>query len=110
VEHLGEPVGASVFGPAGVDGLERFTEVYMIYVCAGEIGRGAGRRLAVATWSVIRASRARGVVGHVHVNKRPFRNSVERMGIAPHEKPQEELWYGLPVRVVEYRMSLKPCT
>ncbi len=110
VEHLGEVVGASVFGPTGGDGLVGFAEVYMIYVRAGEIGRGAGRRLAVRTWSVIRASGARGIVGHVYVNNRPIRNSIERMGIEAHGQPQEQLWHGLPVRVLEYRLPLTPDT
>ena len=106
VEREGEIVGASVFGPSNVEGLEGFTEIYMLYVRADEIGGRASRRLVVRTFGEIRASGARGIVGHVHVNNRPLRSRVEQMGIRPYGKPQEQIWYGLPMRVVEYRMSL----
>lgn len=106
VERSGEIVGTSVFGPTRVHGLEGFIEIYMLYVRAGEIGGGAGRRLVLRTLGTIRDSGARGIVGHVYVNNRPFRSQIERMGIEPHGKPQEQIWYGLPVRVVEYRLTL----
>lgn len=105
VERFGEIVGASVFGPTGGDGLDGFSEIYMLYVRADEIGRGAGRRLAIRTLGAIRASGAKGVVGHVYVNNRRFRTQMKRLGIEPHGEPQEQIWYGLPVRVVEYRRS-----
>jgi len=107
VERFGEIVGASVFGPTQADGLEGYIEIYMIYVRAAEIGSGVGWRLVVRTLGSIRESGARGVVGHVYVNNRSLRNRIERMGIQPHGKPQEQIWYGLPIRVIEYRMSLK---
>jgi len=103
VERSGEIVGASVFGPTGGDGLDGFSEIYMLYVRADEIGRGAGRRLAIRTLGAIRASGAKGVVGHVYVNNRRFRTQMKRLGLAPHGDTQEQIWYGLPVRVVEYR-------
>ncbi len=109
-ERDGEIVGASVFGPTQVDGLEGFMEVYMLYVRADEIGGRASKRLILRTLGAIRASGARGIVGHVYVNNRLLRNRVERMGIQPHGKPQEQIWYGLPVRVVEYRLLLRSGT
>lgn len=106
VERSGEVVGASMFGPSQVEGLDGFTEVYMIYVRSSEIGGGAGRRLVMRTFVAIRDLGARGIVGHVYVRNRPFRDQVERMGIEPYGDPQEQIWYGLPVRVVEYRLTL----
>ncbi|MFV1972025.1 MAG: hypothetical protein ACC683_13630 [Acidimicrobiia bacterium] len=106
VERAGEIVGASMFGPTKVDGLDGFTEIFMIYVRSGEVGGGAGRRLVIRTFGAIRNSGARGIVGHVYVRNRPFRDQIEGMGIEPHGDPQEQIWYGLPVRVVEYRLTL----
>jgi len=106
VERSGEIVGASVFGPTGGGDLDGFTEVYMLYVRADEIGRGAGRRLVLRTLGAIRASGATGVVGHVYVNNRRFRSQIKRLGIEPFGDTQEQIWYGLPVRVVEYRLPL----
>ncbi|MCL1598451.1 MAG: hypothetical protein M3094_04660, partial [Actinomycetia bacterium] len=106
VERDGEIVGASVFGPTQVDGLEGFMEIYMLYVRAGEIGGTASRRLVLRTLGSIRGSGFRGIVGHVYVNNLPFRSQIEKLGIQPHGKPQEQIWYGLPIRVVEYRLDL----
>ncbi|MFV2000886.1 MAG: N-acetyltransferase family protein [Acidimicrobiia bacterium] len=106
VERSGEIVGASVFGPTGGGDLDGYTEIYMLYVRADEIGKGAGRRLVLRTLGAIRASGATGVVGHVYVNNRRFRSQLKRLGIEPYGDTQEQIWYGLPVRVVEYRLPL----
>ncbi len=108
VERDGEIVGTSVFGPTRADGLDGYVEVYMIYVLAGEIGRGAGRRLVVRTVAAIRSSGARGIVGHVYVGNRALRDRLEAHGTAPHGDTQEQIWYGLPIKVVEYRLPFSP--
>ncbi|MCL1594858.1 MAG: PH domain-containing protein [Actinomycetia bacterium] len=108
VEHSGEIVGASVFGPTNVDGLDGFTEIYMLYVRAAAIGKGPGRRLVSRTFGAIRSLDASGIVGHVYVNNRRFRSQVKRLGIQAHGDTQEQIWYGLPVQVVEYRFPLRP--
>lgn len=107
VERSGEIVGASVFGPTNADGLDGFVEIYMLYVRASEIGKGSGRRLVSRTYSAIRSLDARGIVGHVYVNNRRFRSQVKRLGIEPYGDSQEQIWYGLPVQVVEFRFPLR---
>lgn len=105
VERSGTIVGASVFGPTNGDGLDGYVEVFMLYMLADEIGTEASRRLVLRTLAAIRASGAAGIVGHVQVGNRRFRSQIERMGIVPHGEPMEQIWHGLPVMVVEYRLA-----
>jgi hypothetical protein len=106
VERSGTIVGASVFGPTYGEGVDGYIEIFMLYVRAEEIGGEAGRRLVLKTFGAIRASGAAGIVGHVQVDNRRFRSQIARMGIDPHGEPMEQIWHGLPVRVVEYRLAL----
>ena len=106
VERDGEVVGASVFGPIDPVVTGGFTEIYMLYVRADEVGSGAGRRLVLRTFGTIRESGASGIVGHVYVNNRRLRAQLDRMDIAHKGDVHEQVWYGLPVKVVEYRLTL----
>jgi hypothetical protein len=106
VERSGTIVGASVFGPTHGEDVDGFTEVYMLYVRADEIGGGAGRLLVLRTFGAIRASGSRGIIGHVQVNNARFRNQIEAMGIQQHGEADEQIWHGFPVSVVEYRLNL----
>lgn len=108
VERDGTVVGASVFGPASGDDLEGFVEIYMIYVRSAEIGTASATRLTLATHRIIRQNGAAGIVGQVYVGNRRFRSQVERLGITRVGEPVEQIWYGLPVKVVEYRRTLPP--
>jgi hypothetical protein len=103
VERSGTIVGASVFGPTQGEGVDGFVEIFMLYVRADELGGEAGRRLALRTFGAIRDSGASGIVGHVQVDNQRFRDQIERMGIRQQGPPAEQIWHGLPVRVVEYR-------
>ncbi|MCL1600927.1 MAG: hypothetical protein M3112_05255 [Actinomycetia bacterium] len=105
VERSGTIVGASVFGPTHGEGIDGYVEIFMLYVRADEIGGDASRCLVLRTFGAIRASGAAGIVGHVQVDNRRFRSQIERMGIDPHGEPMEQIWHGLPVRVVEYRLA-----
>jgi len=105
VERSGTIVGASVFGPTHGEGVEGYVEIFMLYVRADDIGGETGRRLVLRTFGAIRTSGAAGIVGHVQVDNRRFRNQIERMGIDPHGEPKEQIWHGLPVKVVEYRLA-----
>jgi predicted N-acetyltransferase YhbS len=106
VERDGEVVGASVFGPIDPVVTGGFTEIYMLYVRADEVGSGVGRRLVLRTFGTIRESGANGIVGHVYVNNRRLRAQLDRMDTAHKGDIHEQVWYGLPVKVIEYRLTL----
>jgi hypothetical protein len=107
-DRSGSLVGISVFGPPSTrdPGLDGFVEVYLLFVLNTEQSERTGTRLAVGTASTLRQAGARGVVAHVPLRLRDLRNRIEALGIAPTGEPEEQIWYGLPVPVVEYRRPL----
>lgn len=105
VERDGDVVGASVFAPTTSKGSEGFMEVFMLYVRADELGTGVGRRLVLRSFNEIRASGAPGIVGNVYVNNRRLRSQIERIGVATKGETGEQVWYGVPIKVVEYRFT-----
>jgi N-acetylglutamate synthase-like GNAT family acetyltransferase len=105
VERDGDVVGASVFAPTTSKGVEDFMEIFMLYIRADELGTGTGRRLVLRSFNEIRASGALGIVGNVYVNNRKLRSQIEHMGVATKGETHEQVWYGVPVKVVEYSLT-----
>lgn len=105
VEREGDVVGASVFAPTTAKGVEGFMEIFMLYVRADELGKGPGRRLVLRSFNQIRASGVLGIVGNVYVSNRTLRKQIERIGSATRGDTHEQVWYGVPVKVIEYRVT-----
>ena len=109
VERDGRIVGFSVFGPADPrrPDLEGYVELFMLYVLQSERDTRASTRLTVRTLHAIRATGAGGVVAHVHAGQRALTRRIESLGIQRSEGTTERNWYGLPVKVVEYRRTFE---
>lgn len=109
-EHEGEVVGLSVFGPANSrdPDLEDHVELYMLYVLDSERTSHVGTRLTVRTMYALRSAGAQGVVAHVHAGHRRLTRRIEALGIERHGEVAEQNWYGLPVKVIEYRKAFDP--
>lgn len=105
VERNGEMVGLSVFGPVASrePETEGFVELYLIFVLDSERTSRAGTRLSVRTLHAIRAAGAAGAVAHIHTGQRTLTRRLEALGIDRHGDTTEQNWYGLPVKVAEYR-------
>lgn len=110
VEREGEIVGLSVFGPGDPrqPDLEGLVELYMLFVLDSERGSRASTRLTVRTFYALREAGAGGVVAHIHAGQRSLTRRIEALGIERHEGTTEQNWYGLPVKVVEYRKAFDP--
>lgn len=106
-ELRGEVVGLSVYGPAPSrePSLEGYVEAYMLYVLDSARASRIGTRLTVRTVYALRSTGARGVVAHVHAGYRHLTRRLEAMGIERSGEIGEQNWYGLPVKVVEYRKA-----
>lgn len=107
VERDGAIVGLSVFGPADPrrQDLEGYVELFMLYLLQSESESRASTRLMVRTYRAIRATGARGVVAHVHAGQRTLTRRLEALGIKRADGTTEQNWYGLPVKVVEFRRA-----
>ena len=104
-EYRGEVVGLSVFGPATsrAPALEDYVELYMLYVLDSARASRVGTRLTLRTMLALRSTGAMGIVAHVHAGHRILTRRIEAMGIERSGETGEQNWYGLPVKVNEYR-------
>ncbi|MGI9529446.1 MAG: hypothetical protein ACR2NG_07015 [Acidimicrobiia bacterium] len=107
VERDGDIVGLSVFGPADPrrQDLEGYVELFMLYLLQSESESRASTRLMVRTYRAIRATGAGGAVAHVHAGQRTLTRRLEALGIKRADGTTEQNWYGLPVKVVEFRRA-----
>ena len=105
-----EIVGVSVFGPPARQPLELedCVEIYLLYADDEHPEDRVGARLTIRTLYAIRATGARGVVGHVHAGYRDLRRTIETRGMEPAGDVTEQNWYGLPVNVVRYQRAFGP--